>query len=209
VTDLDEERLKHAAKFLSLEEAAKSGVKLIYANTSDASRLMELTNGEGYDDVFVYVPVASLVELADSILAKDGCLNFFAGPVDPKFSAKFNFYNVHYLSTHIVGTSGGNTDDMREALSMTERGLIDPAVMVTHIGGLDSVIDATMNLPNIPGGKKLIYTHISMPLTAIEDFTRLGETDPLLKRLADIVEANNGLWCLEAESFLLENGAKL
>ena len=36
-----------------------------------------------------------LIEQADAILARDACLNFFAGPTDTSFSAKLNFYNVH------------------------------------------------------------------------------------------------------------------
>jgi len=203
VTDIDEERLRRAAQILTVGEASNNGVRLIYMNTGDADALIELTGGCGYDDVFVFAPVAPVVELGDRILGKDGCLNFFAGPTNPAFSASFNFYNVHYASTHVVGTSGGNTSDMVESLSMMERGLIDPAAMITHIGGLDCVIGATLNLDKIPGGKKLIYTHISMPLTAIADF---GESsDPLLRRLAEIVENNNGLWCSDAEKYLLNH----
>jgi hypothetical protein len=48
---------------------------------------------------------------------------------------------------------------MKEALRLMGKGL-DPAGLVTHIGGLDAVIDTTLRLPEIPGGKKLIYTHI-------------------------------------------------
>jgi len=84
----------------------------------------------------------------------------------------FNFYNVHYAYTHVVGTSGGNTDDMVEALEMMSIGL-DPAGLVTHIGGLNAVIEATNHLPEIPGGKKLIYTHITLPLTPISEFGKL------------------------------------
>jgi hypothetical protein len=130
-------------------------------------------------------------------------LNFFAGPTDPNFSAQINFYNVHYASTHVVGTSGGNTDDMIEALQMMEKGLINPAAMITHIGGLNSVVDTTLNLPKIPGGKKLIYTNIELELTAISDFKEKGKIDPLFAELARIVEKNNGLWCAEAEKYLL------
>ena len=84
-------------------------------------------------------------------------------------------------------------------------GKIDPSSMITHVGGLDSVVETTLNLPKIPGGKKLIYTHISMPLTAINDFRSLGEKDEMFAKLADIVEANNGLWCKAAEDYLLAN----
>jgi len=203
VTDIDDNRLRRAAEVLPVEVAAKNGVKLVYANTADSGELMALSDGKGFDDVFVYAPVARVIELADSILGRDGCLNFFAGPTDTAFSASLNFYNVHYASTHIVGTSGGNTDDMRESLTMMERGQLNPAAMITHVGGLDSVIDTTLNLPDIPGGKKLIYTHISMPLTAIEDFSR--SDNPVLRELSEIIKSNNGLWCAEAEKFLLNN----
>jgi len=106
VTDIDEERLKRASEIYTEEEARKNGIKLVYVNTrnlDDASgTLLSYTDGKGYDDVFVFAPVRQLVEQADSILGKDGCLNFFAGPTDKQFSAMMNFYNVHYNSTHIV-----------------------------------------------------------------------------------------------------------
>lgn len=58
--------------------------------------------------------------------------------------------------------------------------------MITHIGGLDSVIETTAQLPNLPGGKKLIYTNIALALTAIEEFAEKGTSDPLFATLADI-----------------------
>ena len=209
VTDIDNARLSRAAGILTVEEAAKNGVKLIYVNTAEIKDVQEylvyLSGGTGYDDVFVYAPVKPVVELGDKILGKDGCLNFFAGPTDPNFSANFNFYNVHYTSTHIVGTSGGNTADMLEAISMMEKGTLNPSAMITHVGGLDSAGQATLHLSQIPGGKKLIYTNISMPLTAISDFKSLGETDPIFAKLDTIVANNNYLWCKEAEDYLLNN----
>lgn len=213
VTDIDEARLQRAASIYTVEEAEKNGVKLMYVNTSGVENvpeyLLSLTGGKGYDDVFVFAPVKPVVEQGDKILGKDGCLNFFAGPTNPAFSAEFNFYNVHYNSTHIVGTSGGNTDDMIESLQMMEKGLINPTAMVTHVGGMDSVIDTTLNLPKIPGGKKLIYTNIEMELTAIADFKEKGKTDPMFAKLAEIVEKSNGLWSTEAEKYLLANAKQV
>ncbi len=207
VTDIDDARLSRASEILTVEEAKKCGVTLIYLNTAaiddPTKKLMELSGGNGYDDVFVYAPVAPVVEQADRILGRDGCLNFFAGPTNTAFSASFNFYNVHYASTHIVGTSGGNTDDMIESIGMMEKGLIKPSAMITHVGGLNAAVDATLNLPKIPGGKKLIYTNIDMELTALSE---LSEKDcPVCKELDRIVKANNGLWCAEAENYLLKN----
>jgi len=208
VTDIDDARLARAAKLLSPEEAERNGVTLTYLNTDKmadpVSALLELNGGVRYDDVLVFAPVAALVEQADQILGHDGCLNFFAGPSDPGFTARLNFYNVHYASTHVAGTSGGNTADLIEALDMIGKGLLNPAILVTHIGGLDAAADATLHLPEIPGGKKLIYNHIEMPLTAISDFAKKGETDPVYQRLHELTEHTGGLWNAQAEQFLLE-----
>ena len=212
VTDINQERLDRAATLYTAEFAASRGIDLRYINTGGVedptAMLMEISGGTGYDDVFCFAPVAPVVEQADDILAFDGCLNFFAGPSKAPFKAPFNFYDVHYNQSHVVGTSGGNNDDMKEALVMLSAGL-DPAGLVTHIGGLNAVIDTTLNLPSIPGGKKLIYTHIEMPLTAIADFAEKGKTSPVFARLADICAAHNGLWSVEAENYLLAHANEL
>ena len=209
VTDIDEARLQRAATIYTVEEAAKNGVKLVYVNTAttpDAEAyIMGLTDNKGFDDVMVFAPVKPVVEMGDRLLGKDGCLNFFASPANSEFKAEFNFYNVHYGSTHVVGTSGGNTADMIESIEMMNKGLLNTASMITHIGGLNCVVDTVMNLPKIPGGKKLVYTNIDLPLTAIADFEKLGETDELFKNLAEICKRHNMLWNAEAEKYLLAN----
>jgi threonine dehydrogenase-like Zn-dependent dehydrogenase len=213
VTDIDEHRLERAEAIYSVAEAARCGVKLHYVNTAKSAdplgSLLALTGNKGYNDVFVFAPVKQLVEQADKMLGRDGCLNFFAGPFNAAFSAELNFYNVHYTSTHVVGTSGGNTDDMRESLALMARGKIRPALMVTHIGGLNSVVDTTMNLPKIPGGKKLIYTNIKLDLTAIDDFAEKAKSDELFLHLAEITARHNGVWSIEAETFLLDHAPGL
>lgn len=209
VTDVNQDRLDRAESLFPVAEAKADGIDLYFVNTGaledPCGYLRELTGGTGFDDVFCYAPVASVVEQVSEILGRDGCFNFFAGPTDPKFSAKLNFYDVHYNSTHVMGTTGGNTADMIESLELTAAKRINPAVMVTHIGGLDSAAETTLNQPKIPGGKKLIYTHLSMPLTALTDLRAKGAEDPRFIGLADIVDAHNGLWCPEAEEYLLAN----
>jgi len=209
VTDISDERLSRAAQLLTEEEAEKHGVELVYMNTGKVkdpvTELRALTDGAGYDDVLVFAPVKPVVEQGDAILGFDGCLNFFAGPSDPNFKAEFNFYNAHYQFTHIVGTSGGNTDDMNESLQMMSENKINPAILVTHIGGLNAASDATLNLPSIPGGKKLIYTHLNMPLLAIDELGKQGGVNPMFAQLDKICKKNDGLWSVEAESYLLKN----
>ena len=204
VTDLDEARLARAKEIFSPEQAEQDSIKLVFSNSTSKDELIELAGGE-YDDVFVYAPVPAVVELGDEILGFDGCLNFFAGPLDKNFSAKFNFYNVHYKQHHVSGTSGSTLEDMQDIVRLIGERRIDPAVMITHIGGMDAAIDTTVHLPQIPGGKKLIYTHINLPLTAISDFGTLGETDDRFKMLDALVKENNGLWSAEAEAYLLEH----
>jgi L-sorbose 1-phosphate reductase len=86
---------------------------------------------------------------------------------------------------------------------------LDPAGLITHIGGLNAVAETTLNLPNIPGGKKLIYTHKNLPLTAISDFAEKGKTEPFYAELAKLVAKTKGLWNVEAEAYLLENAPEI
>jgi threonine dehydrogenase-like Zn-dependent dehydrogenase len=213
VTDIDDKRLTRASSIFTPEHAEKEGVQLVFVNTGSmkdpAGYLRDLTDDKGFDDVFVFAPVKPVIELGDAILGFDGCLNFFAGPVNPDFKAELNFYNVHYAFTHIMGTSGGNTDDMKESLKLMGEGKINPAIMITHVGGLDSVVDATLNLPQIPGGKKLIYTNISMPLVALSGFGELGKKNIFYAGLHEIVSKNDYIWSLEAEKYLLANAKSI
>ena len=92
---------------------------------------------------------------------------------------------------------------------MMTTGRINPSGMITHVGGLDSCAETTMNLPAIKGAKKLVYTHISMPMTAIEDFAaraeecRGSELGELYGDLAEICGRSGGLWCKDAEERIL------
>jgi L-sorbose 1-phosphate reductase len=212
ITDIDQIRLDRAAEIFPVEWAKEKGIELIYLNTGSienpVEKLKEISGNTGYNDVFVFAPVAPVIEQADAILAFDGCLNFFAGPSNPEFAAKLNFYNVHYAATHVTGTSGGNNDDMVEALDCMAKGL-DPAGLVTHIGGLNSVIETTLNLPEIPGGKKLIYTNKKLPLIAISDFEKLGKEDEFFAELARLVANTKGLWNVDAEAYLLEHAPEI
>ena len=216
VTDIDPDRLARARQLFPEEKAEKLGIELIYCNPAEleggqeqlVEYVRDVTDGDMMDDVFVFFPHPAVIEQGDEMLGRDGCLNFFAGPQDRDFRASMNFYNVHYERHHLVGTSGGNTEDMRISLGMMGDGRINPAGMITHVGGLDSVAETVLDLPDIPGGKKLVYNHIRMPMTAIEDFDEAADDhdEPLksvYRELDRICEKKGGLWSAEAESFLL------
>jgi hypothetical protein len=183
----------------------------VYVNSAQDNlqqSINQLTDGAMMDDVFVFAPIPVVFEQGQSILGFEGTLNFFAGPTDTSLTAKLNIYDVHYNYHKVLGTSGGNTSDMREALELMSTGKIDPSAMVTHIGGITAAADTILHLPDIPGGKKLLYTEFDIPLFAISELERLGaETDgplgELYQGLAPLVATNKGLWSTEAEQFLL------
>lgn len=208
VTDIDEKRLQRASALITPQQAQQRGKELCYLNTSkiDAiAALLSVNHGNKYDDVFVFAASPALLEQGDDLLGNDGCLNFFAGPTNKAFKVPFNFYNVHYEGTHIVGTSGGSTSDMVESLTLSSQGSLNPSYMITHIGGLDSAPDTILNLPNRPGGKRIVYPHIKdLKMSAIADFEELGKTNELFKNLHEICERHQGVWCEEAESYLFE-----
>lgn len=213
VTDIDRNRLDRAKRLLTPGDAKRNSVELVYLDTSDApdavAMLRDLSHGSGYDDVFVFAPVAGVVEQADSILGRNGCMNFFAGPTKTDFSARLNFYNIHYAGTHVVGTSGGNISDMRDALELMSAGRIDPAAMITHVGGITCGAQTILHLPEIPGGKKLLYVQHDLPLAAIDEFAELGKSNKFYARLGEICGRHSGLWNAEAEEYLLKHAPKL
>jgi len=212
LTDIDQQRLEHAEKLFPPEKTKKeAGIEILFINTSSVSNseILSETDNKGFDDIFIFVPLKPLVAQAGELMAVGGCLNFFAGPSDKSFSAEINFYDVHYNRHHIIGSAGSNSDDLRDAVEMIDKDVLNPAIMVTHIGGLDSTAETIQNLPHIPGGKKLIYTNISLPLTALEDFEEKGKTDALFKELSLLVKENNGIWSKAAEEYLLTNATSI
>ncbi|CAH0536043.1 zinc-binding dehydrogenase [Vibrio marisflavi] len=208
VTDIDEDRLARAESLIPRSKAEDNGIELHYVNTAElsdpVSHLVGLNDGRGYDDVMVYAAVAEVLEQADDLLGNDGCLNFFAGPTDKNFKVPFNFFNVHYEATHIVGTSGGSTGDMIESIELSEANKINPSYMITHVGGIEAAPHTILNQLEIPGGKKLIYPHINLPLTPITEFKKLADVDPFFIELDEMLQASNYVWNESAERALLE-----
>lgn len=197
ITDRDPEKLARASKLYP----SQKGIEVSYVNVGDVDdqvSLLKGTVGGGFDDIFVMVPVGPVVSDAAAMLNPDGCLNFFAGPQDKEFSANVNFYDVHYSFTHFVGTSGGNTEDMRKAVKLIENKQVHVANVVTHILGLDAVGETTLNQPAIGGGKKLVYTHKQSELKKVSD---IDEQSDLGKILAE----TDGIWSQKAENYVLEN----
>ena len=213
VTGRTQSKIDMARRLYTEEEAKKNGVTLIYVNTREvedvAEKLRSYTeNDYGFDDVFVFAPNQDMVNYGAKMLAYDGCLNFFSGPADTQFNANVNFYDVHYNSTHFIGTSGGNTDDMKQSIELIEKKIVNAAKIATHILGLDQAAETTKILPELGGGKKIVYTHHKFPLTEVDNPEKISD-DTCMKGLLPILEKHGYLWSSEAEQYFLEHAPEI
>ena len=185
---------------------------LRYINTSGmedpAALLLELSDG-GFDDVFVMVPVADLFTMAEKICREDGCINFFAGPAVHNLQGSLNLYRVHYDGIHVVGTAGSIPEDTVDTIKLIEKDAVNPGAIVSHILGLNAVADAIFAMEKPNGAKKVCYSHLDLPMVAVDDLEELGKDNALYAELAKIVKANGGLWCAAAEEYLLANAPKI
>jgi threonine dehydrogenase-like Zn-dependent dehydrogenase len=209
---LNPERLAFAAQKCPVAEAANKGVKLQYVNTSGmedpTDYLLELSDG-GFDDVFVMVPVPALFSMAEKICREDGCINFFAGPPVHDLQGSLNLYRVHYDGIHVVGTAGSIPVDMTDVLELMEEHKINPGAIVSHILGLRAVEETLYAMEKPSGAKKVCYNELDIPLIAIDELEELGKDNDLYARLAAIVKRNGGMWCAEAEAYLLAHAPRL
>lgn len=212
VTDLNADRLAYAAEKCSPENAATHGCDLKYINTSNmqdpVAQLREISDG-GFDDVFVMVPVPALFTMAEAICREDGCVNFFAGPAVHDMQGSLNLYRVHYDGIHVVGTAGSIPEDTIDTIHLIEQQKINPGAIVSHILGMNAVIDTLYAMEKPNGAKKVCYNEIDIPLIAIDDLEELGKDNELYAKLAEIVKKHGGLWCAEAEAYLLANGPRI
>ena len=155
------------------------------------------------------VPVPALFTMAEKICREDGCINFFAGPAVHDLQGSLNLYRVHYDGIHVVGTAGSIPQDMVDVIELIEKNAINPGALVSHILGLNAASEALFAMERPNGAKKVCYNDLDLPIIAIADLEELGKNNDLYRELAQIVGRNGGVWCAEAESYLLKNAPKL
>lgn len=210
VTDLNQERLDFASRNCSPANAREKGCDLVFLNTSGLAdpvqTLREMSDG-GFDDVFVMVPVPALFTMAEAICREDGCINFFAGPAVHDLQGSLNLYRIHYDGIHVVGTAGSIPADTVDTIRLIEENAVNPSALVSHILGLNGVIDGILAMEKPSGAKKVCYTGLDIP--TLEVAKLIEQEDPLYRRLGEIVEENGGLWCHEAEEYLLAHAPKI
>lgn len=210
VTDNDPDRINLANKVFSVDYAAKRGIELQYVDSSvpgSTNYVFEITGCEGYSDSIVFAPISSVFERASHSAAVSGCVCFFASAASKKYTAKANLFRAHYDGVTIKGFSGGRPEDLKLALNhYYQHGLSSASKLITHVGGLNAAIDATIMCETAEGNgcKKMIYPQISLPMTKITDFARCK--DEKLRHISKLVEEHGG-WSREAEEYLLNNAS--
>ena len=212
VVDLNQDRLDYATKMCDPAKAKEKGVDLQFINTKNiedpVEYLKQISDG-GFDDVFVMVPVPALFSMSEKICREDGCINFFAGPPVHDMPGSLNLYRVHYDGIHVVGTAGSIPEDMTDILDLIKNKKINAGALVSHILGMKAAPQTLFAMEKPNGAKKVCYNELDIPLIAIDDLAELGINDPMYAELAIIVKNNGGLWCAEAEKYLLEHAPRL
>jgi threonine dehydrogenase-like Zn-dependent dehydrogenase len=201
-TEVSDERLE-TLKEMFAPLAAKQDRTIAFFNptTSKVSFhdfVMELTGGRGADDVVVSVPVAKLMEEADTVMKADGMMVLFAGVPNGTYGV-VNLSNVYLSNAQYTGTSGLTIHDQTLVMDRRIAGTLSPGRSVAAIGGLPTAAEALEAVEHgrFPG-KVIVFPQIqNLPLLGLKE---------LAERLPEVAAklGEDFLWTKEAEEVLIE-----
>ena len=201
-TEISDERLQTLNDmFAPLAEKNKRTILFFNPNTSKQSFyefVMQATNSQGADDVVVSVPVAKLMEEADTVVKPDGMLVFFAG-VPNGTMGKVNLSNVFLSNAQYTGTSGLTIHDQASVMERRIAGTLSPGRSVAAIGGMETAADAIQSVMDSKyPGKVVIFPQIhNLPLTSLKE---------LQERMPEVAAklGEDLMWTNAAEEVLIE-----
>ena len=174
-TETNEVRFKSITDRFA-KEAKERGVELCVLNPKSLSidefkaQLTQLSAGDGFDDIVCMVPSIEAIEFAQHYLSRGAWFNIFAG-VARGALAEIDVNQLIDKNIRILGSSGSSLADMREVVSLTERGELSTNRSLAAIGGM---LAAKKGLQAVREGwfpgKTLIFPLIpDLPLTALPD----------------------------------------
>ncbi len=183
--------------------AARQGRLIEFFNPASGGQsfhdfVMEVTAGQGADDVVVCVPVAELMEEGAAAMKPDGMLVAFAGVPNGTFGA-VNLNNVYLSNAQYTGTSGLTMADQSLVMKQRVAGALSPARSVAAIGGLKTAAAAIRSV--MEGkftGKVVVFPQIeNLPLMSLNE---------LQERLPEVAAklGEDLMWTHEAEEVLIE-----
>ncbi len=158
----------HALNELYGAAAAEHGVDLVCLTEETLGpagfrqRLLELTNGEGFDDIVILAPSVQAIEEAAAMLAPGGVVNVFAGLTRGTEAMLDLNPVIDGRQIRFIGSSGSSIADMRSMLVLVEQGALDTNRTVAAIAGLDGVYDGIYAVSEGTfAGKVVVYPHIA------------------------------------------------
>ena len=201
-TEISDERLQTLVNMFE-PLAKKNGRDLFIFNPNTSKQtfrdfVMEVTKGQGADDVVVSVPVAGLMEEGDTVMKQDGMMVLFAG-VPNGTMGKVNLSNVYLSNAQYTGTSGLTIDDQASVMERRIAGTLSPGRSVAAIGGMETAAEAIQSVMDSKyPGKVVIFPQIhNLPLTSLKEMKdRLPEVAAKL--------GQDQMWTNEAEEALIE-----
>ena len=155
--------------------AEENGCKLLTFNPVSAEQstydfVHAATDGQLADDVVVSVPVATLMQEADTLMNDNGMLVLFAGVPNGTY-APLNISNVYLSNAQYTGTSGLTIHDQALVMERALAGSLSPSRSVAAIGGIEAAQDGIVAMMDgrYPG-KIVIFPQISgLPLIGLND----------------------------------------
>ena len=201
-TEISDERLQTLIDLFSPLAEKQSRTLLIFnPNTAKKSFhefVMHATDSLGADDVVVSVPIAKLMEEADTVMKPDGMLVFFAG-VPNGTMGMVNLNNVYLSNAQYTGTSGLTIQDQALVMERRLEGTLSPGRSVAAIGGFETAAEAIQSVMDSKyPGKVVIFPQIhNLPLTSLKE---------LEQRLPEVAAklGEDMMWNSDAEEVLIE-----
>jgi L-sorbose 1-phosphate reductase len=201
-TEISDERLQTLVNmFEPLAKKNERDLLIFNPTTSKQSFhdfVMEVTKGQGADDVVVSVPVAGLMEEGDTVMKDDGMMVLFAG-VPNGTMGKVNLSNVYLSNAQYTGTSGLTIEDQSSVMERRISGTLSPGRSVAAIGGMETAAEAIQSVMDSKyPGKVVIFPQIhNLPLTSLKE---------LEERLPEVAAklGPDQMWTNEAEEALIE-----
>lgn len=101
--------------------------------------VMDETNGEGADVVFVCAPSRQAQEQATELIGPRGRINFFGGLPKDDNIVRIDSNRLHYKEFFISGASSSLPRNNIKALELLASKSIDPDKLITHTFGIDDI----------------------------------------------------------------------
>ena len=184
-TDVSDARLEDLRSSFA-EEAEAKGIEFVCLNPMNKeayAQSMARFRSQGFDDVVVLAPIASIISDSATWLAPEGVMNVFAGVARGTMAA-IDLSDVYLKQARHIGHSASSIDDLRFMLFQAESGTLSPNRSVAAVGSLGAAKEGLRSVKEqVFPGKVVIYPQIKdMPLTALPDLEdKLPSVYSLLK----------------------------